>query len=49
MYAMTKDKRQNAMKESLNKSFALRSEYQQEIPPYKIVVISKGYVERFYG
>ena len=43
---MTKEKRQNPMKEFLDKFFDLCREYQQEIPPHKMSAFLREYAER---
>ena len=46
---MTKEKRENPMKEFLDKFFDLCKEYQQEIPPHKIAEVLRDYAERLDG
>ncbi len=42
---MNEEKRQNPMKEFLDKFFDLCREYQQEIPPHKQAVVLRDYAE----
>ena len=46
---MTKEKRQNPMKEFLDKFFDLCREYQQEISPHKMAEVLRDYAERLDG
>ena len=43
---MTEEKRPNPMKEFLDKFFDLCKEYQQEMPPHKMAVVSRDYADR---